>query len=172
MSVPIWQFAPQQVTAAELALLTDAATEGSYSVSDYDHPKSRRTANQLAAKGLVTLSAGREAGWEPGMWMATLTVNGWNAMWRANGDRHLPGCGGNWRKDGTCDGCSEKRRLDETAFEDYLETTDEDEAKFLSTHSRLWCDEHGYARQSEWTTDKTCRRTDSSPSHQRPFIRL
>ena len=44
-STPIWQFAPQQVTPAELALLTDAATSGTFSVSDFDHPRSRRTAN-------------------------------------------------------------------------------------------------------------------------------
>lgn len=172
MSIPIWQFAPQSVTPAELTLLMHAAAEPTFSISDYDHPRSRRTANRLAAKGLVTLAAGAAAGWEPGMWMATLTVNGWNAMWRANGDRHTPGCGGQWQKDGTCDGCSEKRRLDEPAFEEYLEATDDEERVFLSNRSRLWCDEHGYARESEWTTDKTCRRTDASPAHQLPFVRL
>lgn len=172
MSIPIWQFAPQTATPAGLALLTDAAANSSYSVSDYDHPRSRQTANRLATKGLVILTAGRAAGWEPGMWMAHLTVNGWNTMWRANGDRHDPGCGGEWHPNGTCTGCFEKRRLDEQAFEAYIEATDADERAFLTSHSALFCDEHGYARQSEWSTDKTCRRTDTSPAHQRSFIRL
>ena len=172
MSTPIWQFAPQKVTAAELDLLMFAANDDNFSVSDYDHPRSRRTAGQLARKGLVTLSAGRAAGWEPDMWQAILTVNGWNAMWRANDNRHIVGCGGTWQKDGTCDGCSELRRLDEPAFAEYLDATDADERAFLTNHTKLWCDEHGFARQSEWTTDKVCRRKDGSSIHQGPFTRL
>lgn len=172
MSIPIWQFAAQDVTKAELALLMDAAADDNYSVSDYDHPRGRRTAGQLARKGLVVLTAGRAAGWEPNMWQATLTVNGWNAMWRANGDRHIVGCGGTWQKDGTCDGCGELRRLDDPAFDDYIDATTPDERAFLTGHTKLWCDEHGYAREREWSTDKTCRRSDGSSRHERPFVRL
>lgn len=172
MMVEVWKYAPQSVTAAELALLVDAAADPAFSVSDYDHPRSRRTAGQLARKGLVFLVAGAEAGWERSMWQATLTVNGWNAMWRAHGDRHSDGCGGAWQKDGTCDGCSALRRLDEDAFEDYIEATTEEERKYLQGHSRLFCDEHGYARQRHWTTDKTCRQGQQSPRHEAPFTRL
>lgn len=172
MSIPVWQFGPQTVTPAELQLLMDAATDPALSVSDDDHPRSRRTAGQLARKGLVTLSAGASAGWGPGMWMATLTVNGWNAMWRKNGNRHEPGCGGSWQKDGTCVGCGERRRLDENAFEDYIEATTDEERAYLTGHSRLFCDEHGYARQRDWTTDKICRGANPSPTHSPIFIRL
>ena len=172
MSIPIYQFAPQQVTPAELAMLMFAAENPALSVSDDDHPRGRRTANQLARKGLIHLSAGRAAGWDPGMWMGTLTVNGWNAMWRANGDRHTPGCGGAWQKDGLCDGCGERRRLDEDAFEEYIEATDSEERAFLTSHGRLFCDEHGYARQRDWTTDKTCRGPNASPTHSTIFTRV
>lgn len=172
MSIPIWQFAPQQATPAELRLLTAAAGEHTYAVSDYDHPRSRRTADQLANKGLVILDAGRAAGWEPGMWQATLTVNGWNTLWRANGDRHVPGCGGQWLPTGVCEGCRARRRLDEPAFETYIEHASPSERTFLTARASLYCDEHGYARQDEWSTDKTCRRQDGSPRHQRSFIRL
>lgn len=167
----LWSLMPQRVTPAEKTLLHDAAMSPDESVSDQTHPHARRAANSLARKRLVRLQVGAEAGWEKDMWVATLTAPGWNALWRANGDRHEPGCGGEWLPEGFCGGCGAHRVLDVVAFDTYVEHADADERAFLTGHGRLWCDEHGFARQAQWSTDKTCRQP-GSPYHERSFHRV
>lgn len=168
---PLYLLPRQSVTPAEAAMLEYAARDGAFAVSDGSHPRQRRTANQLARKGLLTVVAGAEAGWDRGMWQGTITCPGFNALYEARGNRHVDGCGGLWQPDGTCDGCRVLRRLDEEAFEQLLAANAE-EARFLGSRARLWCDEHGYARSADWTTDKTCRRPGGSPVHELGFIRV
>lgn len=166
-----WAIATPRLTPSEAALLAGAAAERESSVSDLSHPTRRRTARGLASKGAVILQEGETAGWEPQMWVATITCVGWNALWEHHGGRHEPGCGGRWLPTGVCERCGAKRRLDAAAFDTYLLSADHEERAFLTSRTRLWCDEHGFARASEWTTDKTCRLA-GSPYHERAFIRV
>jgi hypothetical protein len=152
-------------------MLMDAAESPDRSVSDATHKTRRRTANALARKGLLTVMSGPETGWEPDMWAGVITAPGWNAVYRAHDDRHTPGCGGQWKPDGTCTGCRQLRQLDIEAWDVFLEATGDDERKFLEHRARLWCNEHGFARMADWTTDKTCRREGASPYHEQGYIR-
>lgn len=169
--IPIYDLPAVPVSTAELSLLTDAARGEDWSVSNESHPTRRRTARVLARKGLFTLLEGASTGWEPDMWAAALTCPGWNTIWRANGERHVPGCGSDWLPDGSCSGCGIVRRLDAEAFDEYLEATTSVERAFLSQRTRLWCDEHGFARDAQWTTTKTCGQA-GSPYHERNFFRV
>jgi len=151
--------APQDITGAEARWLTRAVDSDSAMYGD-GRSAARDHARRLASRGLVTWLDWREAGWEPGMWGATVTCPGFNALWRHNGDRHTPGCGGRWLADGTCDGCATLRRLDLDAWETFRLATAEDVDR-----SALWCDEHGYLRRSQWRTTKTCGLSGGSSQH-------
>jgi hypothetical protein len=161
---------PVEVTVAELRILADAAADPVQCVSDMTHKTRLRTVRVLARNGLLLLLQGAEAGWDADMWAAPLTCPGWNALWRAHGDRHVDGCGGLFTAAGFCDGCGALRRLDAAAFDAYLVEADNEERAFLTNRAQLWCDEHGFARQEQWTTDKTCR-LPGSPYHEAGFIR-
>ncbi|SDH42526.1 hypothetical protein [Microbacterium sp. 77mftsu3.1] len=171
MSHELSSLLPQRVTPGELELLTYAAFSPDEAVADDTHSHAVRAARSLARKGLVKLLAGAAAGWEPGVWMATLTCPGWNALWRANGDKHEPGCGMSWLPEGICGGCGAERPLDAAAWDAYALTLPDAERARAATGSKLWCDEHGYIRPENWTTDKTCRQA-GSPRHERILTRV
>ena len=58
--------------------------------------------------------------------------------------------------DGTCFGCPDLRRLDDSAWDNRLETLTES-ARAAELHTRLWCPEHGHMRASQTTVTKICR---------------
>lgn len=156
------------LTPAEVVILREAMRDVDLSVSNETHKTRRATVNRLARRGLVKLFAGASAGWEPDMWAATPTAAGKASLWLALGG-HI--CGATWSSLGVCTGCGAKRELDYDAFEEYIANTTEEERTFLTSRGRLYCDEHGFARQEHWTTAKTCP-LSGSPYHDRGYFRL
>ena len=123
-----------------------------------------RRCRRLAQKGLAQYLASAQGGWPAGMWAAYPTCNGLNAMWRHAGDTHVGDCGARWRPDGTCSMCNAKRLLDLPAYERYLAALPGPDREIALSVSALWCNEHGYLRRPDITTQKLCR-FSGSPLH-------
>ena len=123
-----------------------------------------RRAADLGRRGLARYVSGAEGGWSVGLWAAYPTCNGFNAMWRHAGDTHVDGCGSVWNADGSCSGCREVRRLDLLACEQYIQTLPAEARDVELRTAALWCAEHGFIRQPDVTTGKTCR-FPGSPVH-------
>lgn len=147
----------------EYQVLLTAARSGLASV----YGESTRTlackrARALTGAGLFRYAEGAQGGWSRGTWLAYLTCNGWNALWRHSGDRHVEGCGALWGPNGRCTGCRQRRRLDMPAYHRMLETLTADELTREMRTCALWCIEHGYIRITEATTTKVCPHTGTS----------
>ena len=166
-----YRLARQSVNVAEARWLHAAVQSGGVAYGD-GPGAARRHALALHDRLLVRYLAAQESGWALGMWGAVVLATGYNALWQARGDTHTPGCGSPWAPDGTCTGCRVLRRLDVDAYTQFRDITgDRDPVTGQAGQSVLWCDEHGYLRRTQWTTDKTCR-ASGSPLHEVNMMRL
>lgn len=116
-----------------------------------------KRARILASAGLMRFLEGADGGWAAGVWVAYLTCNGFNALWRHANDTHVDGCGGRWSASGRCDRCQQRRRLDLFAYRTYLESLNASDRQAELRTVPLWCVEHGYLRYADITTTKICR---------------
>lgn len=154
-----------EIDAADFEILQQIAQSPHRMIgSTSDRTPVARRARDLARRGLAQYISGARGGWSPGTWGAYPTCNGFNAMWRHAGDTHVDGCGSPWSSTGICTGCRTRRLLDLPAYEQYLKALPEDARHNETRTSALWCIEHGYIRQADATTQKTCPRT-GSPLH-------
>ena len=116
-----------------------------------------KRARILGSMGLMRFLEGADGGRAKGTWIAYLTCNGFNALWRYAGDTHVDGCGGQWTANGTCASCHQRRRLDLPAYRSYLDAMSAGERRDERSTAALWCVEHGYLCRGEITTTKICR---------------
>lgn len=169
LGLGLYSLSRQSVTAAEAKVLLAAATSRDFTVYGARRTAAKTHAQNLTGRGLMNYFSGPSVGWVSNMWAASLTCPGFNALWTFHGERHVDGCGATWEQSGVCSGCRTLRRLDADAFDDFLTYGDPDDRDRNAT--RLWCDEHGFLRSSQWKTDKTCR-LPGTPEHALNTIRV
>lgn len=167
----LWRLPRIEVTQRQRNALAAAADSHDLALYSDSQGATRSLVKGLADLGAFRWIDHRQGGWERGMWGAVLTCVGFNALWQADGDRHSDGCDSAWLPDGICSGCNTLRRLDLTAWQDYIAAGGLTESE--RRRSALWCDEHGYLRPDrQWRTDKTCHVTPASSEHETNTIRV